>query len=1128
MSNNLNPKFSAQQLYNDVLKKSFALTEEQVAAVEQASVSAPSLVVAGAGSGKTELMAVRVIWLVANGYALPEQILGLTFTRKAANELARRINNALADLVNNKTYCPEGLTAEFAPPTVSTYNSYANSIFRDFALGLGYEAESTLLTEAAAFQVARELLIQRGDQLDSRLSEIDDSVDRLVGKVLEMAQSLNDNVVNAWQVDSVIGDILANYGALQHRNKTFTRSGEYAKVLDSLSKTRIIASLAEHYRTEKRRQGYVDYSDQVVLAERAVREIPDAVERERRRFTQVLLDEYQDTSYLQTRLLAQLFANQSVFAVGDPNQSIYGWRGASASNLESFGRDFAVGFEAETLEANVERELRSLGRSTKAQLFTLSTSWRNPVSVLQLSNHLAEPLKTAATYLPVREQSLRPVELQPRTGADIGSIQVRFDQTIIDEASNLAEWMRARMDAALASNETKSAAVLMRKKTNMALFVEQLELRGLDVEVVGLGGLLELPEVVDLVSALRVVHDPNAGTQLVRLLTGARWRIAPKDIDRLFRFANKLNKAYSKSELYAEEDALSLVDALDHLLDDYHAQRAGFSELSLARLQNAAQVFANLRAQTGLPLVDFVRAVEQELWLDIEVRANPKRKHPMAHLNAFANVVAGYSKSTHRPTLGSFLRWLEFAESRERFEIPSTKPEAGRVQVMTVHAAKGLEWDYVAIPNLIAEDFPSKPKSATGWLSSGVLPYQLRGDAASLPQWNIASIDPANQTIFNNSVKTFKAQVSEHLLREEQRLIYVAVTRPKAQLLLSGSYWKGKIQSPRDPSEFLLKALELEQLVEVLTPGAAAGLAPVESATNPLLQLADFEAWPLEPLGTKHADRVNRAAAQVTEAVAKVNSSHAAEPASVELDSKVFADIRLLLGEREARINSINTVELPIRINASGFKDYLVEPEEAAARLQRPIPLQPFAATRAGTIFHNMMEERFAALSRATFSDPTADDYQSIAEQGQQIAAMQLSAIDLAAHRDKVSALQETFSKSRWANQIPADTEIEIQLAIGNNIFICKLDAVFATADGGYEVVDWKTGKKPATKDEAAQRALQLALYRMAYAQYKKLNPDNVTATLYYVEDDFELKPDLLSREQLLELWGQVATVSAL
>ena len=175
-----------------------------------------------------------------------------------------------------------------------------------------------------------------------------------------------------------------------------------------------------------------------------------------------------------------------------------------------------------------------------------------------------------------------------------------------------------------------------------------------------------------------------------------------------------------------------------------------------------------------------------------------------------------------------------------------------------------------------------------------------------------------------------------------------------------------------------------------------------------------------------------------------------------------------------------------------------------------------------------MRKERFAALSRAQFSDPDDVDYLSLAELGVQIAAEQLGGIDLAAHREKISALQATFAKSRWADQVPADTEIEIQLAIGNNIFICKLDAVFATSDGGFEVVDWKTGKKPATKDEAAQRALQLALYRMAYAQYKKLNPDNVTATLYYVEDDFELKPDLLSREQLLELWGQVATVSAL
>ena len=140
---------SAQQIYSEVMGKSYALTAEQQRAVDQAAVDAPSLVVAGAGSGKTELMAVRVLWLVANGHARPEQILGLTFTRKAASELNKRIYENLLKL-RDSAYWPAAVPKDFIQPTVTTYNSYANGIYRENALGLGYESDSVLLTEAAA------------------------------------------------------------------------------------------------------------------------------------------------------------------------------------------------------------------------------------------------------------------------------------------------------------------------------------------------------------------------------------------------------------------------------------------------------------------------------------------------------------------------------------------------------------------------------------------------------------------------------------------------------------------------------------------------------------------------------------------------------------------------------------------------------------------------------------------------------------------------------------------------------------------------------------------------------------------------------------------------------------------
>ncbi|MEY3677286.1 MAG: hypothetical protein RL351_513, partial [Actinomycetota bacterium] len=524
-----NYKFTANQVYQVI--KPFELTAEQAAAVQDASIDSPTLVVAGAGSGKTELMAVRVLWLVANGFARPEQILGLTFTRKAAAELSKRIYESLLKLRDSEMW-PEDLDYDFTAPTISTYNAYANNLFRDFALAIGYEPEAALLTEAAAFQLAREVVLKQGSKIDERLSDLDQSLNAIVENVLALAQSMNDNLVDASQVDDVIQDVIAQVTDLPKKSggTDKTQFAYMSTSLQPLSITPVLAKLADAYRAEKLRQGFVDYSDQVALAERAVREVPALRERERELHTQILLDEYQDTSYLQTRLLQNLFEGASVFAVGDPNQSIYGWRGASASNLKSFYTDFAAPAEAKS--------------------FPLSTSWRNPKQVLSLANHLIDSLKV--------------VELSPSPKAGDGKIEIAFEQDLNLEASKVAAWFKQSMAA------DQTGALLMRKRSQMQLFVTALEAQGLEVEVVGLGGLLEVPEVVDLVSALRVIHNPAAGTQLIRLLAGPRWRIGAKDLERLHRYANR--KARVEEELrekvqsgLAPEDAVSIVDALDLL-----------------------------------------------------------------------------------------------------------------------------------------------------------------------------------------------------------------------------------------------------------------------------------------------------------------------------------------------------------------------------------------------------------------------------------------------------------------------------------------------------------------------------------------------------------------------------------
>ena len=1035
-------KYSASEIFKVI--KDFELAPEKIHAIENAPLDSPSLVVAGAGSGKTELLAVRVLWLVANGFARPEQILGLTFTKKAATELSKRIFEALIRL-RESSYWPEDLEFEFVAPTISTYNAFSNQIFRDNSLALGYESESTLLSEASAFQLAREVCVRYGSSVSGSLSDLELNLDNLVQKVLELSQALSDNGASAESIRELVEQTANQIGSLPKKagQEVDSRFGYIGDMVEALKPTPLIAELAELFQNEKKKRSVVDYSDQVALAFRAVTEIDQAATQIRENFTQVLLDEYQDTSVLQTKLLSTLFSNASVFGVGDPNQSIYGWRGASSSNLDQFALDFG-----------------------SAKHFSLQTSWRNPTSVLVLANKISEPLGTSASYERRQESSERvlPVKLVAKQDAISGTTDFVFEQDIEREAEKVASWLKP------AAASGKSCAVLMRKRSSMALFVEKLQQQGIEVEVVGLGGLLELPEIVDLVSALKVVQRADAGSELIRLLTGARWRIGIKDIDRLFVIAKKLSGPKQEG-VFREE--ITIVEALDAVLNEKLELLKQFSDASLARLREAARLFQNLRSATALPLTDFVRVCCEELWLDIELRANPKLQNPMAQLQSFYEIVAGFGTGSAASLLGQFLNWLDYAAKKERFEIPKVTPGAGVVQVLTVHAAKGLEWDYVAIPNLVEDDFPSKPRSTSGWLSGAELPFPLRGDANSLPVFSLEGCQ--TQADAKAAAEKFKSDNKEHQLREEFRLIYVAITRAKQALLCSGSYWKPANSGARKPSRFFTELAD-----------GQFDFPEKESDENPLDLTPRAQAWPLEPIGDSHRSLVDQAAASVEEAADKLLKISEADFAG----SRLHEEIDILLREQDDRIRALSEIALPVRIPASRFKDFVADTTAQAANYLRPVPSEPYRATKTGTAFHTWVEDFL--ISEVDNQTGDIDD------------------------------LAEVFKNSRFRDLPREDVEIEINLTRGLNTFVCKLDAVFKVGDR-FEIVDWKTGAAPKTKAEQESMALQLALYRFAYSELRSIPIEAIDVSFYFVADDLELIPDtVLSPKELIELWDRL------
>ncbi|WP_350349515.1 ATP-dependent DNA helicase [Agromyces sp. G08B096] len=1058
-----------------------APTPEQRAVIE-ADPTGRHLVVAGAGSGKTETMANRVVWLLANGHVDVPEVLGLTFTRKAAGELADRIRERVAQLVAGGIADLDLDPLEAA--SVGTYHSFASAIYREHALLIGREPDAAVLGEASAWQLARQVAASSSDP---RLIELDLSLDRVTAAVLSLSRALAENVADARDVRAWTRDFLAMADLPIGRPRKRTPFESFTKALGVVDALPPLLELADAYAAAKRERGYVEFSDQVALALTICEGHPEVVAGYRERYRSVLLDEYQDTSVVQTRLLAVLFGGTAVMAVGDPDQSIYGWRGASAANLARFGRDF--------------------GGDAGASVFDLSTSWRNPRIVLDAANALIAPLDSGVAKAPLGAS--------PFAGA--GRLEVAWHETIDEEAAHVADWFAARVlgrgDAA------PTGALLCRTFANVGVFAHALRERGVPVHILGIAGLLDQPVIADLVCALRVLHDPTAGAELIRLLAGARWRIGAADLAALRGLARWLAERDAASrrlepdvrrgirDSIAPEESPSIVDALDMLTStpDEHRALAGFSAAGLARLRRAGAQLQSLRRRAGLGLVDFVALVQQELVLDIEVDANGDQPLGRPSLEAFDDLLSGFVEVSEQPTLGAFLGWLTEAEQRDRLAPRQDEPEPGAVQVLTIHGSKGLEWDVVAIPRLVDDELPAKPRTTAGWLAVGELPNDFKGDRDELPElmWRGSQ----SQHEFDEAMTAFRAENAARDAEEERRLAYVAVTRTRDELLLTGSWWATQ-KTPRQPSPYLR---------ELVQAGIVSGEAlPAASAfeQNPLAERSSTVVWPLDPLGPRRP-RVEAAADAVRRA--------AERPTGAGIGPALRAELDLLLEERRRRLAGPDAPAIPVRVPASRFKDYVDDPAAVAEQLRRPMPQRPFRATRIGTLFHRWVEHRATGEGDAESIDALDGvPLDELAWADDAVGAADERLPDPAPER--LRELQATFEASPWGGLRPSAVELELHLPLGAHVFVCKLDAVYEIAPDSElgaagiraQVVDWKTGKAPRDARDLELKQTQLALYRLAYSTWSGLPVEAIDACFYFVEDDRVIRPGELSDEAAL------------
>ena len=1068
----------------------FEPTAEQAAVI--AAPPGPLVVIAGAGAGKTETMAARVVWLVANGYAEPGQVLGLTFTRKAAGQLLRRVRSRLARLsgtglnVGSQSGEPDGA------PVVSTYHAFAGQLLREYGLlspGVGeyaqpIEPDTRLLSETELWQLAFDVVNAYSGELhtDKTPAAVTAMVLRLSGQLAEHlvdTGQLRDTHVELERLVHTLpaGRYQRDRGPSQWLLRMLATQAERAELVP------LIDALHRRMRAEK----VMDFGAQMASAARLASAVPQVGEQVRSRYRVVLLDEYQDTGYAQRILLSSLFGGGvdgqlALTAVGDPIQSIYGWRGASATNLPRFTTDFP----------------RPDG--SPAPVLELSTSWRNPPTALHVAN---------AVSADARRRSVAVHALRSRPDAAPGTVRCALLPDVQAEREWVADHLQRRYQQAADDGVAPpTAAVLVRRNADAAPIAAELRVRGVPVEVVGLAGLLSVPEVADVVAMLRLVADPTAGAAAMRVLTGPRWRLGARDVAALWQRAVALDGGQAArigetAERIAEAagpqaDTAGLADAL---ADPGPAR--GYSTEGYRRIAALADELSVLRSHLGHPLPDLVAEVRRLLGVDCEVRATLPAVGwtGTEQLDAFADVVSSYAEraaaatDSVAPVVG-LLAYLDAAAVVENGLAPAQIVVAqNRVQVLTVHAAKGLEWQVVAVPHLSGGLFPSTAAARTWLTDAADLPPLLRGDRSTLGVHGVPVLDTSDVTDrkqLSDKISTHRRQLEQRRVDEERRLLYVAITRSEDTLLLSGHHWGATGVKPRGPSDFLCELKDIiDQSAAVGEPcGAIEHWAPAPMAgdRNPLRDSVHEASWPIDPLGGRRAD-VQRGAELVLAAM-----STEAPAVTADVDGEGWAaDVDALLSER-ARTAHPPAPTLPSGLSVSSLVELARDPEHAAQRLIRRLPTRPEPHALLGNVFHDWVERFYGAERLFDLADlPGAADTDIAQRDAEELAA-----------------LQEAFLASPWAARTPVAVEVPFEMAIGSTVVRGRIDAVFAEPDGGATVVDWKTGEPPHGSEAARQAAIQLGVYRLAWAALSGGQESLVRTAFHYVRSGVTVIPEAL------------------
>lgn len=1102
-------------------KKAFRLTDEQVEVIR--SESPAILVIAGAGSGKTATMSQRIAWHVAAGHVRPDEVLGLTFTRKAAGELAERVNQQLTKLKSSGLVAAP---ASFNPsetelgnessldqiandaheetlrPTISTYNSFASGIASAYAMLIGEDPRARLLQDAERWQIMHELVLG----LEGTSPDVfeQNTTGSITNNALELSSAIIDNGLTTDQVREFLNTEIAALDQLFGSVKRVKNGGhtEYSskggtalkKSPGALRYKLALLDVVDAYFAYKKEHALSEYADQVSWATRIIAELPQVGAELRGQYKLILLDEYQDTSVNQANFLKLAFGGaDSVCAVGDPNQAIYSWRGASANALGDFARDF-----------NVQAKDR----------LTLSSAFRNDRAILDAANALTESLNYG---------TLNVEKLQPRAGAGDGRVEVIHEHLKSDSHRRLVDRIGEEMSRSRADlGKDLEVAILCRKRSYIGDLVPILEERGIPYEVFGGEAIIEKPEIRLIRALLGLLVTPARNSLVVTLLNF--YAIGASDIRALAKMMRQVaNQSVSKISGADARNEQNFAETLEWLRRNPEAE-TGLSAEGRERLLHLAEILHEMRGYRQLSIPQMIeRAIDA---LDLQSYA-AARKHGGTRvknaLAAFVRLGHQYTAQNSLANLAGFLAWIDLVEEKEHgaegesgedaaiFDSEEVEPESGVVQLMTVHAAKGLEWDVVAVPEMVFKQFDAEKHSVPKWnQSKSLLPYPLRADREHLPSFAASMhVNPESKVDHDTYVDILdkygqytQIEVKEHAANEERRLAYVAITRPRNTLLL-GSYdfsdeaqvvtTYGKVAEDEDPAKLPQPNTFLTDMHEHIVWTGESGR--FEDA-------GEFLAW-AEENGLTSAAALKKSNAEKTPILWPADVDRSLDLRATAADAKAprSQDVREKIAEWKDTADLLRNESTGVQPSLGLVRDHLTASDVVALSAdpyrflrdqRRPIPQRPSRAARIGNSVHEAIAHYYES--------PATLDIDSVADPDE----MPIDS-DGALTQERSQELFARFEASPYSSAPHIAIEQALEVTILDRPVRCVIDAVLDTSyiagAKPVTIVDWKTGRHPS--DAAVEsRRLQLALYRLVWSKVHGLDLEDIDAVFYYLGED--------------------------